>query len=411
MKGSRYIVDDLTELCFDEDKMAFVSGPRQVGKTTMAKWMLKQRGLGNYSNWDETKFRREWTKNPSSVIKSDWSDTGTKPIVILDEIHKAKSWKRSIKGVYDTLEMPCDILVTGSAKLDVYRKGSDSLLGRYHHFRLHPFSLAELIKRAEFVSPDDLMSAILEDSIKPRKADTETLHQLLKFGPFPDPFLGQSTRKLKLWQRSRIERLIREDLRDLSRLPELSQIEMLASLLPERVGYPISKNSLREDLEVSFNTVKRWLNYLKFLYYHFEVKPYHKSLPRSIKKEGKLYLWDWSEVEEPGDRFENLIGSHLLKYCHYSHDIGYGDFELRYIRDKEKKEIDFLITKNRKPWIPIEVKLNDDQPSPNWDAFMKFLKCPHAIQVTAKSGVFKKIKRDGYEIVIISADKFLQYLV
>lgn len=409
MNKLRYITADLVELCFDANKMAFVSGPRQVGKTTMAKTILAERGAGAYFNWDETVFRRLWTKNPSLVIPMQ--ENTTKPLVILDEIHKAKLWKRSIKGIYDTLVIPCDILVTGSARLDVYRKGSDSLLGRYHHFRLHPFSFSELTNHSVEINPETLLDDLFHNTLSGNSDNVELLGLLEAFGPFPEPLNGQTERKLKLWQRGRLERLIREDLRDLSRIPELSQVEMLASLIPERVGYPLNMNSMREDLEVSFNTVKRWLNYLKTLYYHYEIKPYHKSLPRTLKKEGKLYLWDWSEVDDPGARFENLIGSHLLKYCDYLHDTGYGDFSLRYIKNKEKREIDFLLIKDGKPWFPVEVKLNDEQPSPNWPIFMPYLKCKRAIQVIRKQGVFKIIQEEGYELLIISADLFLRYLI
>jgi len=391
--------------------MAFISGPRQVGKTTFAKALLAGRGAGNYYNWDETTFRRLWTKDPSQIVPEDAYEN--KPLIILDEIHKAKLWKRSIKGVYDTLRNPCDIIVTGSAKLDVYRRGSDSLLGRYHHFRLHPFSLREVLTSEvePIISPDELLDQLFDNSQLFAPDSQDLLMQLNQFGGFPEPFIAQSQRNLNLWQRSRIERLIREDLRDLSRLPELSQVEMLASLLPERVASPLSITSLAEDMEVSFNTVKNWIKYLKALFYCYEIKPFSNSLPRSIKKEGKLYLWDWSEVESDGARFENMIGSHLLKYTHYLTDTGYGAYDLKYIRNKEKKEIDFLLTKNNKPWVPIEVKLNDEKPSPNWKYFMKYLKCDRAVQITSKENVFKLYEQDGWQLLVVSASIFLSYLI
>ncbi len=411
MNRMRYLLSDLTELCFESGKMAFISGPRQVGKTTFTKAMLAERGVGNYYNWDETKFRRLWSKDPAQVIPKTSSEN--KPLIILGEIHKAKSWKRSVKGIYDTLQSPCDIIVTGSAKLNIYRRSSDSLLGRYHNFRLHPFSLRELGASFSepFIHPDNLLDLLFEDGQSHLMGSQEILSQLDRFGGFPEPLISQSVRTLNLWQRSRIERLIREDLRDLSRLLELSQVEMLASLLPERVASPLSINSLAEDLEVAFNTVKHWIKYLKELFYCYEIKPFSNSLPRSIKKEGKLYLWDWSEVENEGARFENMTASHLLKYVHYLSDTGYGTYDLKYIRNKEKKEIDFLVMKNNKPWFPIEVKLNDDKPSPNWKAFMKHLKCDRAVQITSKENVFKVYKQDDWQLLIVSANKFFSYLV
>ena len=391
-------------------KMAFMSGARQCGKTTLAKRILKQYKTGAYYNWDEIKFRRLWTKDPSGIIPLASQDNA-RPLIVLDELHKAKSWKKNLKGVYDTLDIPCDILVTGSARLNIYRKGSDSLLGRYYHLRLHPFSMQEMLRRKPGIAAPDLVHAVFDRSIQISGRAKDYLPLLLRFGPFPEPLLAGTDRTLNLWRRNRVERIIREDLRDLSRLPELSQVEMLASLLPERAANPLSITSLSEDLEVAYTTVRRWLQYLNELYYFFEVKPYSKSLSRSIKKEGKLYLWDWSEVENEASRFENLVALHLLKYCDYLTDTGEGDYELRYLRNKEKKEIDFLLLRNNKPWFPVEVKLNQEKLSENWKVFLPQIKCPYAFQVVNKSNVFNIVKLGSYKVLIISAEEFLRYLV
>jgi len=406
----RYLENILNEVCFQTGKMAFMSGARQCGKTTLAKRILKQYKTGAYYNWDEIKFRRLWTKDPSGIIPPAVQDDA-RPLIVLDELHKAKSWKKNLKGVYDTLDIPCDILVTGSARLNIYRKGSDSLLGRYYHLRLHPFSMPEMLRRKPGIAAPDLVHAVFERSIKISGRAQDYLPLLLRFGPFPEPLLAGTDRTLNLWRRNRVERIIREDLRDLSRLPELSQVEMLASLLPERAANPLSITSLSEDLEVAYTTVRRWLQYLNELYYFFEVKPYSKSLSRSIKKEGKLYLWDWSEVENEASRFENLVALHLLKYCDYLTDTGVGSYELRYLRNKEKKEIDFLLLRNNKPWFPVEVKLNQEKLSENWKVFLPQLKCPYAFQVVKKPNVFDIVKLGNYKVLIISAEEFLRYLV
>ncbi|EKD72474.1 MAG: hypothetical protein ACD_45C00666G0002 [uncultured bacterium] len=408
MKHHRYLEVLINEICFSAGKMAFVSGPRQCGKTTMAKILLKQRGVGEYYNWDETKFRRQWTKDPHVILPS--FSGKTKPLVILDELHKAKFWKRSLKGLYDTEDSRYDILVTGSARLNIYRKGSDSLMGRYYHFRLHPFSVAELLKGNNFVAPDNLISILFSTQQSSRHAE-HALEKLYQFGPFPEPLFTATARSLHLWQRNRIEKIIREDLRDLSRLPELSQVEMLVSLLPERASQPLSIQSLSEDLEVAYTTIKRWLNYLNELYYFFSLKPYAKSLARAIKKESKLYLWDWSEIENKGARFENLIASHLLKYCDYLTDTGVGDFELRYLKNKEKQEIDFLILRDKKVFLAIEAKYADEQPSPSWGKLMPQLNCFYGVQVVMKHNVYKIYEYQNYKILVISAANFLQYLI
>lgn len=407
----RYLEEDIKQLCFSDQKMAFISGPRQCGKTTFAKELLKEREQGKYLNWDEKHFRKAWAKNPSNILETSFS-TNTTPLIILDEIHKAKSWKRDLKGVYDSLENIVDIIVTGSAKLDVYRRGGDSLLGRYHHFRLHPFSLAELALQASSPSHQTLIDHLFSPRFMlEREENREELKALMTFGPFPAPLFSGHQKKLRLWQRERIERLIREDLRDLSRIQELSQIEMLVSLLPERASNPFSINTLREDLEVAHATMKLWMSYLKQIYYCYEIKPYSKNITRSLKKEGKLYLWDWSEVEEEGARFENLVANHLLKYAHYLTDTGEANVELYYLKNKEKKEIDFLLVKNKMPWLPVEVKLNDDSCSNNWASFLKDLPCKRGIQVTYKPNVYKLIQLPQGEVLVLSAEYLLSLLV
>ena len=409
MKYKRYLEKWVNDFCFSNGKMAFISGPRQCGKTTFAKQLLTTRkAIGAYYNWDEVAFRKMWTKDPAQVLPI--FEAKQKPLVIFDELHKAKLWKRNLKGLYDTQHEYYDFLVTGSARLNVYRKGSDSLMGRYYNFRLHPFSVSEMYDVSISNSPEQLLTTALQKS-QPVARLEKILKQLYEFGPFPEPLFSGDKRILKLWQRNRIEKIVREDLRDISRLPELSQIEMLASLLPERVSQPLSLRSLGEDLEVSYTTVKRWMHYLNELYYVFEIKPFSKSITRSIKKEKKLYLWDWSEVENAGARFENLVASHLLKYCHYLTDTGEGRYELLYLKDKEKNEIDFLITKDNKPFLPVEAKLSDETPSKNWWNWLRMLNCTVGVQLVMKEKIHHTHENDGYTVLVTSAAQWLRYLV
>jgi uncharacterized protein len=408
MTYHRYLEPIINDTSFKANKMAFVSGPRQCGKTTMAKMLLRQRGAGAYYNWDEVKFRRQWIKDPNLLLPTNTD--GMKPLVILDELHKAKLWKRTLKGLYDTQDEACDMLVTGSARLNAYRRGSDSLMGRYYHFRLHPFSIAELLRDNSAIDPDSWILTLFSRPNFSTQAE-ETLANLYQFGPFPEPLFAANSRTLNLWQRNRVEKIIREDLRDLSRLPELSQIEMLASLLPERASQPLSIRALSEDLEVAYTTIKRWLNYLDELYYCFSLKPYVKSLPRAIKKENKLYLWDWSEIKNNGARFENLVALHLFKYCNYLTDAGIGDFELRYLKNKEKYEIDFVVLRDKKVFLPIEAKSSDIRPSISWNKLMIPLNCSYGIQLVMKPNVYRIHEFPNFKILVISAASFLQYLI
>jgi predicted AAA+ superfamily ATPase len=385
--------------------MAFVSGPRQCGKTTLAKMLLSRRASGAYYNWDDIDFRRAWTKSPRSVVAPPGKSP---PLLVLDEIHKARSWKRSLKGLYDTLELPADILVTGSARLNIYRKGSDSLLGRYFHFRLHPLSLRE-IEMLELPNPRDLIDRVFARDLAPGRRAQQDLEAFFRFGTFPEPFLARDERKARLWRQSRVERVIREDLRDLSRIPDLSRIEMLAALLPERVGSLLSVASLRDALEVSFDTAKRWLESLKELYYVFEIKPHHESVARSLRKAGKIYLWDPGEVLEEGRRFENLVASHLLKSCHHWTDTGEGRFDLKFVRDKQGHEIDFLITREKKPWLLLEAKLDSPDPDPSWRVYLRQLPCKHGIQVVRSPGIWRVYEEAGVRLLVASAAEVLRY--
>lgn len=404
----RYLEKAVEELAFHNDKMAFVSGPRQCGKATLGGMLAAKRSPSRYFSWDDIEFRRLWALSPKSIIPSSRKT----PLVVLNEIHKDRTWKRTLKGIFDTLrfeERACDLFVTGSARLNVYRRGSDSLLGRYYHFRLAPFSLREISTPVSF-GPDDSIDRLFKRSLTPAAENRDSLSALLQFGPFPEPLLRQNVREWRLWQRGRHDMIIREDLRDIGRSSDLGKIEMLAAILPDRVSSPLSINSLRLDIDVSHPTLKRWLGWLKELYFLFELKPWHERVKRSLKKEGKIYLWDFSEIKDPGARFENLVAAHLFKSCNYWTDTGHGNFELFYLRNRDKKEIDFLIVRDGRPWLPIETKLSDQTPSPNWRKFLPVLECRRGLQIT--QGTAWKLYAEGdSEVLVAGANEALMYFV
>ncbi len=402
MLKKRYLYDKLKSLALDRNKMAFVSGPRQVGKTTFAQSLQSEFDEFQYKNWDESSFRKIWTRDPNQILNEfQLKKLNSTRLLILDEIHKSKNWKQRVKGLYDTNKEKIIMVVTGSARLNVFKKGGDSMMGRYLNFRLHPLSYGELCG-SEFLAPEVWKRNLFAK--KPSSEKSEILSQLLKYSGFPEPYFSDSISILNIWRKSRNEKIIREDLRDLSRLPELSQVEMLASLLPEKVGSPLSVQSIREDLEVSHDTTKRWLNYLAELYYFFEIKPWAKSIPRSIKKEGKIYLYDWTELSSDGLKFENLVACQLLKACHFWTDTGEGDYSLHFLRNKEKQELDFLIVKDKRPWLSFECKLAD----PNMDKkivnkFQQFTKCPH-VHLVFSSGYW--YKEDEHKLICSSSFAF-----
>jgi len=380
------ILNDLSE------KMVFLGGARQVGKTTLARKLIAPSFQNPfYFNWDNRTDRKK-------IIQGEIP--GNSDFIIFDEIHKYKHWKGFIKGEYDVYKDKIRFLITGSARLNIYRKGGDSLLGRYHYYTLHPFSLAEILMIKNTIS-------VTEELLFPSSNNSEDLNSLERFGGFPEIFIKQNERTLRRWHNERIERLFREDIRDLETVRDISSMQLLSDLLPERVGSPLSINSLREDLEVSHRAVTNWLNILELFYYHFRIYPFNKRKIRSIKKGPKLYLFDWSEVQDESARFENMLASHLLKLVHYLYEYEGYNVKLNYLRNVDKKEVDFFVTASGKPWFCVEAKLQDTSISPSIFYFKDRLNIPYCYQVVKKPSI--DILKNG--VRIISADRFCAGLI
>jgi uncharacterized protein len=378
------------------EKMVFVAGPRQVGKTTLAKQILEEsRGQGVYLSWDNRMDRRDiraarWPAGPS--------------LVVLDDLHKWRGWKSWLKGEYDKQGKATRFLVTGSARLDIYRRGSDSLQGRYHHYRLHPFTHNEAEKPGAPVVTNP------GDELRVAGGSKATVAALMEFGGFPEPFLAQSNRTHRRWQKERLDRFFREDVRDLEAVRDLSSLELLADAIPDRVGSPLSLNALREDLEVSHKALVHWIDLLERLYYSIRIRPFASSRAskiRALRKMPKTYLWDWSQVRERGPRFENLIALHLLKFCHYLHDHDGFNVELQYLRDTAGREVDFLLVVDRKPWLAVEAKVAETSIDPSLTYFRDRLKIPFVYQVVLEG------KRDFVEkgVRCVPAKDFLSALI
>ena len=393
----------LDRLALSRKKMVFLSGPRQAGKTTLAKEFLKNKKF--YFNWDDIRFRKEWTRSPSQFAEFLLNERD--PLIVLDEIHKHPKWKNQIKGMYDIYGDKIKIIVTGSALLNTFRKGSDSLLGRFVHFHLHPFSLGELHRESPLTFSE--FSQSLSDFHFPATGgNVNTIQKdMFRWGGFPEPFLAKSEDIHQIWSKNRLELLIRQDLRDLSQFLNHNQIEILASVLPEKVGYPLSITSLKEDLNVAHTTITRWMNALSSIYYHFSVQPYSHKIIRSLKKEGKIYLYDWSSVEEVGPRFENMVASHLLKLVHFYNDTGQASLSLSYLRNKEKQEVDFILLHKKKPLVTIEVKLSDLNLDKTFLKFQKSLHVPH-FQILQPEGIFRTFPE--HNACVISFDRFFYQL-
>lgn len=334
-----------------EKKMVFLGGPRQVGKTTLAQSLIKkyQDEHPAYLNWDSDIDRKK-------IKQREWPKS--EKLIVLDEIHKFKSWRNFVKGLYDTLKNTHTFLITGSARLNHFRKGGDSLLGRYFYYRLHPLSLPEI------------------------GYDRKNLLRLFQYGGFPEPFIEQDPRNLKRWHINRLSKLVKSDLRDLETVKDIDKVELLAEELARRIGSPLSIKAISEDLEVDSKTTKRWISILESLYYCFRISPYGSPKIRAVKKEQKLYLWDWSQVEDEGERFENMVASQLLKYCHFHEDANGEKMQLRYIRDTDKREVDFVVIKNNVPLFAVECKLKTKSVSQSLFYFKERTPIPCFYQVS-----------------------------
>lgn len=383
----KFITSDL------KNKMVFIGGPRQVGKTTLAQCVGKNDYKKyNYLNWDSREDRK-------TILNGNFR--AESKLVIFDEIHKYKQWKNYIKGEFDKYKNQFNILITGSARLDLYRKGGDSLMGRYHYYRLHPFSLSEAL------SIEPKIKIFKELFFNYTKQNYKIFTDLFTFGGFPEPFLRKDHKTLRRFHNERMDRLVKEDIRDIEQIRDLSALQILVEILPNRVSSLLSLNNLREDLQIAHKTISSWVNILERFYYIFRIYPFSVKTIKSLRKEPKMYLWDWSQIDDQAAKLENIIASHLLKTVHFLYDTQGHKTDLHFLRDIEGREVDFLITVNKKPWIAVEVKLSDQQPSKHLKYFAKKLKVPFVYQVIRDTDI--DFLQDN--IRVISADKFLSGVI
>lgn len=367
----RYLQDQIKKDL--KSKMVFVSGPRQVGKTTVAQSVLTDDT--SYLNWDIPAHREAILKRELPLAD----------LWCFDEIHKYSSWRDFLKGLYDEFQDVHEILVTGSARLDMLRKSGDSLQGRYHHLRLHPLSVKELglSRQEEFL-------------------------ELLALGGFPEPYFSKSAVESKRWSLNYRSLLVNYESPAIESISDLSKLELLSLRLPELVGSPLSLNALRQDLQVAHKTIDRWIGVLENVYMLFRLSPFGSPLIRAVKKEQKHYHFDWSLVPDMSARFENLVASHLLKWVHYQRDVFGEPLELRYFRDTDKREVDFCITNNFEPQMFVECKWKDSSTSPHLHYLQKKFPSAKYFQVSATG---KKQFENQKKIIHLPAINFLQEFV
>jgi uncharacterized protein len=341
-----YIANDLSR------KIVLLTGPRQSGKTTLARMLVKD---FDYFNYDLAEHR-------VALMKKSWRRDCA--LLIFDELHKMKNWKSWLKGIYDARGPAPPMMVTGSARLDTARKMGDSLAGRFFQYRLHPLDLKE---------------------IKALMAPVEALDRLMRFGGFPEPFLEGEEIFYNRWKKSHHDIILRQDILDLENVRSIAYLETLIELMRSRVGSPVSYNSLAGDLQRDPKTIKRWLELLERMYVIFRVTPYHKNIARSLLKEPKYYFYDTGQVSgDAGKKLENVVACALLKELHFLEDTLGRSCTLNYLRDKEGREIDFLIMIDNRPVLMIEVKWAEESLSRNFAVFSKYLPHTPGVQLVGK---------------------------
>lgn len=349
---------------------AFVVGPRQVGKTTVCR-ALDPHAV--YLNHDDDDDRAVLTKGVAAIAERTGAMQlrDSRPVLVLDELHKYRRWRTLLEGLFDRHADRMHIVVTGSARLDFYRKGGDSLMGRYFSYRLHPLSVGEIL------APDHDGERLRPPSEPP----PEIWRRLLERGGFPEPYLRDDSRFSTRWQKLRAEQLVRGDVRDLTRIQELDQLALLVRVLGARSASQLNYSSLATEVRTSVDTIRRWIDALCGLYHGFLVRPWHRNVARSLRKEPKWYLRDWSTVAEPGARAETFVACHLLKAVQVWEDLGVGQFGLFYLRDKDRREVGFAVVRDGDPWFLVEVKTADDRLAPSLAHFQAQTGAPHAFQL------------------------------
>lgn len=383
----------------DEKAMIFLAGPRQTGKTTLAKMIAEHFVNRLYWNWDIPDHRRQLMQNSSfftEVIRKDSS----KPFIIFDEIHKYRDWKNYLKGVYDQYSQEYQFLVSGSGRLDLYQRGGDSLAGRYYLFHLFPFTMAEIASRHRSFS--DFVKDPLQISMKDSGRKGELWKQLDELSGFPEPFLSGKKTTYRRWSTTYSRQLIMEDIRDLTEIKSVQDVETLYLLLPSKIGSPLSVTSLSETLKVSYNTVRSWLDVMERFYLAFSIPTWTGKIARAIQKEKKYYIWDYPRIESDAARFENRVACDLWRAVMLWTDLGLGRFSLHFIKDKEKREVDFLLAKDSQPFLLIEAKLSESQPSKTLMALQNKLHVP-AVQLNDKTEGYRLIANESEKILIAPA--------
>lgn len=393
----------LYEVLAKDEKMVLLSGPRQSGKTTFAKKLAALRSNTLYFNYDSHKDKKEFLKDPLFFRGVERKNT-EKPFIILDEIHKFRGWKSWLKGIADTDGKNYDFLVTGSGRLEKTKRAGDALTGRIVSMRFFPLTLGELGPNTGSMK-DFLKNPLKLLPSDPSFKSRSLWEKLDQFSGFPEPFLKADASFWRRWTEGFAGQIIRDDIASLEGIRQIDRLSLLIALLPSRVGNPLSLSNLASDLGVSFDAIKAWMEILAAFFLVFKIETHTKKVSRSILKEKKYYLFNAPDVDDAGARFENLCALELLRSVQRANDLGEGSYELKYVRNKEKEEVDFLVTEKDEPKLLVEAKRSEDSPSPVLLKFQRRFNVP-AVQLVEKKETFRLVPNGKNEILVASAHRW-----
>jgi predicted AAA+ superfamily ATPase len=386
-----------------EKRMVFIAGARRVGKTTLGEMI--GRGFTNrvYLNWEIPEHRTRLIRSPALFEELERQDESA-PLVMLDEINRHRGWRRYLKGVYDRLQNRYQFLIAASSRLDYPQRRGDSLSGRYYLLQLWPFTQAEL-GRAN-LPPQEFFANPLQVRMERYPELREIWQALAEHSGFPEPYLSGRITAYRRWSGAFAEQLIREDIRDLTGIKAVAEVETLYHLLPAQVGQLLSVPALAQGLQVAYNTIRSWLVTLQRFFAVFSITPWTRGVPRAIREGQKIYLCDSPRVCDPEARFENMVALELLRAASSWNEMGYGRFSLNFIRTKDQQEVDFILADDGRPVLLVDARAQDHQPSAALMKFQTALRVP-AVQLVRAAEGYRRVSNDDQSILIAPACQYL----
>jgi predicted AAA+ superfamily ATPase len=386
-----------------EKRMVFMAGARRVGKTTLGEMIAELFANWEYLSWEIPEHRARLIRNPTFFESVERRDESI-PLVMFDEINRHRGWRKYLKGVYDRFQDDYQFLVAGSSRLDYPQRKGDSLAGRYYLLHLWPFTQAELgranLKAEEFFGNPQQVSM-------ERHAELRELWQTLsEQSGFPEPYLSGRKTSYRRWSHAYAEQLIREDIRDMTGIKAVAELETLYQLLPAQVGQLLYVPALAQGLQVAYNTIRSWLLTLQRFFTIFSLTPWSAGVSRAIREGQKIYLWDVPRVKDPNARFENMVALELCRGVSTWNELGYGRFSLNFVRTKDQLEVDFIVANDGRPVLLVDARAEDPEPSAALIKFQSALRVPAVMLVRSADG-YRRRPNDDQTILIAPACQYL----